>query len=175
LSDSNPLFAWNATQKGLQYEGTSGTVQPLGPAAPFGHMGRTQGFLPVANTPVLVVCAAAQILLNGMTFDSATSSLVIPVTGYYQVTVRGYASGGTTWNCNSTIRIAATTYIGVGVTIYKFDANDNYAGATGVKLFNAGDKLSQWCASLESAASANTWGSTGFDGAYTEVMWVSGA
>jgi hypothetical protein len=175
LSDSNPLFAWNATQKGLQYEGTSGTVQPLGPAMPFGHMGRTQGFQALTASDQLIIMAAGQVLLNGMTFDSATSSLVLPVTGYYALTIKGYASNGSAWNCGAKIRVNATTYTGVGTTFWKANANDAFSSATATKLFNAGDKLSVWCASVEGAASANTWGSSGFDGIYLEAGWVSGA
>lgn len=174
VSDTNPLFAWNANDKGLQYQGTAGVMLPLGPAVPFGHMGRTAGFQTLTPSAQTVGMAAAQVLLNGMTFDATHNALKVPVTGYYRITQRCYAIGGTAWCLNSYPNINGTANSGAGISLWKADSQDYYSGASIIRLLNANDYVNI-TAYASSGTPGSTWGTTGNDGVWLELEWVQGA
>ena len=62
-----------------------------GGAMPFGHVGLLSGNQNVNNAKLTF--SAAQILRSGMTFNDTTDALVVPVAGYYRLSVRGYSVG----------------------------------------------------------------------------------
>lgn len=140
---------------------------------PFGHAGITSGFVSLVSTNGVYVPLASQLLKNGMTF--AGNGLVVPKSGLYQITARGYFTGGTAYQgawaptVNSTaLPLAASAEtIGTG-GMWKQDSADYQGWATGHRQLNAGDTIRLW---MQSAAS--TYGNTGYNGSYIEVRYVS--
>lgn len=140
---------------------------------PFGHAGCAAGFQTISATNGVYVTLASQLLKNGMTF--AGNGLVVPKSGLYQITARGYFTGGTvhvgTWaaTVNSTAIPLANSAETIGTgTLWKQDSSDYQGWATGHRQLNAGDTIRLW---MQSAAS--TYGTTGYNGSYIEVRYVS--
>jgi hypothetical protein len=151
---------------------------PTATRRPFGHIGRTLAFQTINNyaTPQLVQMNAAQDLVGGVTFDAATYALTVPVAGRYRLTHHLYATGSagvpaqgditinsTTWPTDT-----ATTRAGAFALFWKADANDYIAVGSVVRTLAAGDKLRAFFGSL-----SNTWGTTGYNGAWLEAEFVS--
>jgi hypothetical protein len=114
---------------------------------------------------------AAQELRGGVTFDNANDALVAPITGRYRIHVKAYWTGGQTSNNQAGIYInGAITTTGTSLTqgIPKPDVWDSTSHATGIVALNAGDKVATWC-----STPSYTWGTTGYDGAYLEIEYVS--
>jgi hypothetical protein len=142
-------------------------------AKPFGHMGRTQGFQ-VVNTAAIqkVIFVAAQQLKGGVTFDSASSSLIVPVTGTYRVTIKGYATGPSgyvagfySW-INDALPAARAS-----ITFWKADSQDYQQSGSVTIPLNAGNKV-QLGANTSVAGAGSTWGTSGYDGAWLELEWM---
>lgn len=137
--------------------------------APFGHLGKTNGFQSLA-TPAKVTFTAAQILRGGMTFDDAADALVLPVAGLYRLTCRGYASGSTAVrNRFYLIKNGVTTdpVAGADMTFDKGTSDDFAQSCTGSAIFAAGDKIAMFASSPVS-----TWGTSGYNGAFIEAEYV---
>jgi hypothetical protein len=139
---------------------------------PFGHMGRTQGFQAVSNTNNSIIgFTAAQILHGGVTFDAANNALIVPISGYYRVNIKGYASGGTAPYMMTFLAYRNGASLSEHFTVSKPDGNDMCSSASGIVSLNAGDKITEYCAS-NPAAGSNTWGTNGFNGTFIEIEWV---
>jgi hypothetical protein len=146
---------------------------------PFAHMGATDlGQTINSLSPKKVTYGAAQILKGGFTFDNANDALVVPVTGWYEVVIKGYmysvsstAGDGTLW---------AEAYVNsvlTGIKIGLFfegggDCYDLSAVATGLVKINAGEKVQMYMWS-DPSANLVTFGSNGWDGTYVEVRWYA--
>lgn len=136
---------------------------------PFGHMGRTQGFQ-AGGTTAKVVMAAAQELKGGMTFDATEFALVIPKTGRYFVNIKGYFSGdASNINIAGILRnnVEGGIYQGVQVASVKNNAADISLKSSTILPFTAGDKISLFQTSPQSA-----WGTNGYNGSYLEMLYV---
>lgn len=145
---------------------------------PYGHMGRTGGFQATGSN-VVIIMDAAQELRGGVTFDNATDSLVIPVTGRYRVHLKGYYSGST--SSVNTNRIYVNGVIGDGAlrggvyeklisSVVKTDSADIYHHSVGIVPFNAGDKVA-----LGAYSAVSAWGTNGYNGSYLELEYVGGS
>jgi hypothetical protein len=141
-------------------------------------MGRTGGFQ-ATGANVVVIMDAAQELRGGMTFDNATDSLVVPITGRYRAHLKGYLSGST--SSVNTIRVYVNGVIGDGSlrggiyeklisSVVKTDSADIYHHSSGVIPLNAGDKVS-----LGIYSAVSVWGTNGYNGAYLELEYVGGS
>ena len=141
--------------------------------APFGHMGKTNGFQSLA-TPAKVVFTQAQILRGGVTYDATDGGrLVLPVAGLYRLTCRGYASGTTAVrNRFYLIKNGVTTdpVAGCDMTFDKGTSDDFAQSCSGSAIFAAGDKIGMFASSPVS-----TWGTSGFNGVFIEAEYVGPA
>lgn len=145
---------------------------------PYGHMGKTNGFQQLSGSGAIVIMDAAQELRGGMTFDNATDSLVIPVTGRYRAHVRGYFSGTTSGlnvarlflngvAADSTVRGGVLDK--VGCQAVKTDSGDIYHGNSAVVPLTVGDKVA-----LGMYSGVSAWGTNGYNGSYLEIEYVGG-
>lgn len=138
--------------------------------APFGHMGKTNGFQSLA-TPAKVVFTQAQILRGGMTFDDAADALVLPVAGLYRLTCRALVSGGVAARNRFYLiknGVVADPVAGADMTFDKESSAADYAqSCTGTAIFAAGDKIGMYASSP-----AQTWGTSGWNGAFVEAEFV---
>ena len=151
---------------GATYDATkwSGFVRP------FGHMGRTASFGNASANGTIVVMDAAQDLKGGMTFDNATDSLVIPLTGMYRVTVKPYLSGGSGYSGFAKAQRNLTDISGSFTNLWKANNADYMWTAYTVKGYNAGDKINLIVGS--EAGAGSFWGTDGYNGCYLEVEYV---
>lgn len=141
---------------------------------PYGHMGKTNGFqaLNAANASK-VDMQGAQELRGGFTFDSATSSLVVPRTGRYRAHVKAVFSGGGAQGLNAfgLFYNGGPTPAGVmnklHAAIGKNDSNDVAAHTYGIIPLTKGDKIGMYAQS-----GATVWGNNGYNGAHVELEWV---
>lgn len=142
---------------------------------PAGHMGKTGGFQAGSGnlTGVTQVMAQAQLLKGGVTYDNTNNALVIPKDGTYRITVQGMTSGATSATNITKAQVRRGTAnpvdIGAPATGPKPDNQDVRYSATSMVPLLAGDKIS-----LLQASNASSWGTTGYDGSYVEVDWVTG-
>lgn len=143
---------------------------------PFGHVGASAGFQSIADATngKYVVFSAAQDLSGGMTFSDSDDALVVPITGRYAITARGYATGGTAYYYGAEAIInsvalppPAAARAGAEVGYWKEDSNDYMGPGTVTRRLNAGDKVRLWNSSPNS-----TYGTTGYDGAWLELLYV---
>lgn len=140
--------------------------------APFGHMGRTAGNFSLTTTNATVTMDAAQELRGGMTFDNATDSLVIPVTGLYRVTMRLYTTGSATGKHTciaSKVGAGGAAIPGCAVQVNKSDTTDWFGGSTVTVPLTAGDKL---YVAAAAASASNTWGTDGYNGTFLELQYI---
>ena len=141
--------------------------------APFGHMGKTNGFQSLA-TPAKVVFTQAQILRGGVTFDDAADALVLPVAGLYRLTCRALVSGGAAARNRFYLiknGVVADPVAGVDMTFDKESSAADYAqSCSGSAIFAAGDKIAMYASSP-----AQTWGTSGWNGAFIEAEYVGPA
>jgi hypothetical protein len=139
--------------------------------APFGHMGKTDGFQTI-TTLAKNTFSAAQITNQGVTFDNANDALVVPVAGYYRINFQHYTSGG-----ESGTQIAAvyvnTTQIGISARYYKMTDLDAQASGGGVYLLAEDDKVSLH--SEHTGSTVASWGTSGWNGTYLEVEYLFAA
>lgn len=138
---------------------------------PFGHMGRTQGFAGATSGGSVVVMAAAQDLRGGMTFDLASSSLVLPKSGLYRVTVRPYISGGASYAASGKAQRNLADISGSVTQAWKADSADYVWCSSVTKPMNAGDKINLIVGSAGGVGSY--WGTDGYNGASLEVEFVA--
>ena len=164
VTDARPLFCWDQSQNALIVKGSSGW---RGGIKPFGHAGKTNGF--TAGGAVLnPVVLTSQILRGGMTFEGSPNySLVVPLTGYYRVTARGYFSGGQAAHGVSALAYINGTASTAAAARWTKTQVDEYQMASCVMSLNAGDKVR-----LVTDSASSTWGSDGFNGAWIEVEFM---
>lgn len=164
VSDSRPLYVWCNDTKTLDVKDSSGW---RGGTIPFGHMGRTDLFQTI-TTEVTVGMSAAQILKGGVTFDNATDSLVVPISGYYRVSIQAYGTGS--WGATYWGLVYKNSAVPLGpqCRFWKGDSADHIAHASGIVQLTAGDKVY-----VAMGGAQSTWGSSGFNGTYLEVEWIS--
>lgn len=142
---------------------------------PFGHMGRTAGFaaLQGIGTMTNVIMDAAQQLAGGMTFSDADDALIIPVSGWYRVYIKGFFTGGSSGINQAGIKINGAATGGPGqaaqFSVNKMDGNDVYHHSSGRVQFNAGDKIALWEMSV---TTVSYWGTNGYDGAWLELEYT---
>lgn len=133
---------------------------------PLGHMGRTAAFQTV-STNTRVAMDSAQLLRGGMTFDTAADALVVPLAGYYYVSIHLYASGPPGYFFRGQVsKNAGLSYLGPKVSFWKEDSNDYFQSGASLVLLAAGDKLS-----MVVNGTGNVWGSNGFDGCFIEAEY----
>lgn len=141
--------------------------------AVWGHAGLTQGFVPVAQPGQTLqpLPVSAQLVAGGITFNTGLRQLVVPLDGVYQLTCHMYGSGGSTGYMNQRLRttsaIAATSVFCV-VQMHKENSADITAGASTVVRLQAGAGV--YMQGLSSGTSLQAWGTTGWNGAYMEVV-----
>lgn len=147
------------TGRVLTYDGTTWNTGRC-----YAHMGKTDGFQSMTTTPTVVTMAAAQILEGGFTFDDAADALVVPITGNYRVTVRGYVSGSLTYTATIAAKIVGGATI-VSALVQKPYVEDVTGEATRIYTLTAGDKI---C--VEQTHSAVAGNSYGTDGSGTALI-----
>lgn len=156
-------------------DGVEAALKGVTTGKPIGHMGRTAGFQAIGTAsttePVRVQMAAAQILRGGVTFSDADDALVIPKAGIYRVSSRGYATGGSPYWFDFR---AHRNNIPIDQTIqrtWKPNPFDYINETSALVALAAGDLISQYA--FVSLSTASTYGTTGFDGAFVSVEWIS--
>jgi len=138
---------------------------------PFGHMGKTSNFQQVTSGGSVVTMEAAQILRGGMTFDNATDSLVVPTSGLYEITIRPYLTGSQNYTGGGKAQRNLVDLHGTNTMAWKAGAADYAWGSNVTQQLSANDKINMVVSCSDNIGS--TWGTTGFDGAYIEVKFVS--
>lgn len=141
----------------------------------YGHAGLTQGFVPVQQSGQTLqpLAVTAQALSGGMTFNTTNRQLIVPIDGLYQLTLRLYGSGTSSGWLNQHLRITSLTDANAvfsHVQLHKANSNDMVAGASSLVRLAAGTGV--FIRSVSSAAGLQTWGTTGYNGAYMEVLRV---
>jgi hypothetical protein len=151
-------------------DAVAGALAAVTTERPFGHMGRTGGFQAIGTDPTKVLMDTAQVLQGGVTFDNANDALIIPETGVYRVTVRGYATGGSAYwhDCAAYLNGARLSQAACRFT--KPDSQDYLVGASGLARLNAGDAVSLYA--TRSGSTGSTYGTDGYNGAFVEVEYV---
>lgn len=156
-------------------DGVEAALKGVTTGKPVGHMGRTAGFQAVGTSgttgPVRVQMAAAQILRGGMTFSDADDALVIPKAGVYRVSSRGYASGGSGYWFDFRANRNSSAIDQTIQRTWKQDAQDYINETSALVVLAAGDLISQYM--MMSLSTASAYGTTGFNGAFVSVEWVS--
>lgn len=153
----------------LYYNDGAGNWKPVPLATPFGHMGRTAGFMALSTTTATVVMDAAQELRGGMTFDNANDALVIPQSGLYTITMKLYTSGGSSGvkHTMTLTKLVGGAVSGVGIQIYKADTADWYGTTCMTVPLLANDKL--YLSAAVVSGTSNTWGTDGYNGTFLEA------
>lgn len=140
----------------------------LSATAPFGHMGKTNGFQAIAGTDIAVVMSAAQKLVGGMTFEAASSGrLVIPIAGRYLVSCLTYATNGSAYKFAGGAYYNSVKIPGTESVDWKQDGTDWKSFAMCEINCIVGDKIGMGMSTPQS-----TWGTTGYDGSFIEVRYV---
>jgi hypothetical protein len=173
VTDARPLFVYNTVTKTARVKDSGGWRNLAdGLTKTFAHVGRTGSFQ-TATGGVTVVYPTPQYMFGGITWDSASNQLVVPVAGYYRVNAQYYFTGatgavGTGYLYKNT---ANTQPIGSRVALWKADSADYIGSASGIILLAAGDKVGTWI-----NYSSSTWGTDGWNGTFMEVelLAVSG-
>lgn len=160
VTDTNPLIASNIAEKGLQLVGSSGTIRPASPQLIFAHAGKSNGFTAGNLNPVPIT---AQILRGGMTLVS--NGIVVPISGLYRVTAKGYSSGAPTGLCILAVNQNAA-FTGASVQWTKTQT-DEYMTCSAVHTMAAGDNIS-----LAMNQPASIYGADGYNGTWLEVEYL---
>lgn len=144
-------------------------VEFLESVNPLGHMGRTAGFQGI-TADARVAMDSAQVLRGGMAFDDVNDSLVVPLDGFYFVSIHLYASGVAGVEYKGRVsKNGGASFIGPKVAFWKETGNDYYQSASSLVLLSAGDKLSLNVSA--SVSGSNVFGSTGYDGCFIEAEY----
>lgn len=141
----------------------------LGTAVPFGHAGKTNGFQTINGSDVAVVLNVAQKLKGGMTFETSSGGrLVIPITGQYEVRVKGYVSESSGYDWMAAAYKNSVQMEETEIFEYKQTTSDykDYSFAT-VDLA-AGDRIGLGM----TLPNRKTWGTNGYNGTWLEVKYV---
>lgn len=140
----------------------------LSATAPFGHMGKTNGFQALAGTDIAVVMTGAQKLVGGMTFEAASAGrLVIPIAGRYLVSQTSFATNGSAYKFAGAAYYNSVKIPGTEMVDWKQDGTDwKCFGQCEINCL-VGDKIGMGMTSPQS-----TWGTTGYDGSFIEVRYV---
>jgi hypothetical protein len=138
---------------------------------PFAHMGKTNAFQALSGTTTKVTMDAAQTLIGGFTFDNASDAVVVPLTGWYQVRLKGFFTGASAGVNQTGVTVNGTNgptgvMQGIISNINKMDGNDVFVISTGRLPFNAGDKVG-----LYQFSAVSCWGTNGYDGSYLELEY----
>jgi hypothetical protein len=148
---------------------------------PFAHMGCTDGFQAVAadlGTGTYTAFSAAQELQGGITFVNASDALQVPIAGRYRITAKYYITGvSVNVQCIGEVQIndntqppAVASRSGAGVSFQKVTNGDYSAVGQITRRLAAGDLLRHWMGC--NAASCNTYGTTGYNGSFLEVLYL---
>jgi hypothetical protein len=163
-------FETLATDVETTVKGIDDRVEFLESVNPLGHMGRTAGFQNISGD-TRVSMDSAQVLRGGMAFSNSLDALVVPLTGYYYVSIHLYASGAPgVYYRGRVSKNAGAAFIGPKVAFWKEDGNDYFQSASSLVLLNEGDSLSLRV-SAGAAGTVNVWGTTGFDGCFIEAEY----
>lgn len=160
---------WSDTTNGELYRRSSGSWQMVPMARTvFGHAGKTttssppSGFQNMAGGQVVTI--ELQDAAGGMTLSE--NSLVIPVTGRYQVNARYYYSGGGGGTVLGVLQVNGANR--AQVQSYKEPGQDTTVPVSQIMLLAAGDKLRMW-----SNYANSTYGTDGYNGTYIEALRVA--
>lgn len=170
VTDANPLFVFNNDTKNLEIRDSSGW-RPMVSTNPMGHAGVTTGFQ-LVSTGITVNLASAQLLRGGMTFQSASNSLIMPYTGLYRFNVRVLCSSGQAGYTNYVQLRKNTAATGIYMEQYKPTVRDDTITLGGILPLAAGDAMSLYIETDTDHALANTWGTDGYNGTYIECEMI---
>lgn len=134
----------------------------FGARTPFGHAGITGGFLGGSQNPVNI---ASVVIRGGVTFDSVNKALVAPVTGWYDVRVKAYFSGGQTGLAMVQALVNGGGGKGPAIQWTKTQV-DEFQGSSAIILLNANDKIS-----LMSTGPSSIYGSDGYNGTWVQIEY----
>jgi hypothetical protein len=170
LPNNSIALAWVMVGAGVtSITNANITTLATGLAKPFGHMGKTDGFTGGTNqTPVTGM--AAQILRGGMTFDSGTQALVVPITGLYRLTGRAYSSGAGTGGSLYEVMLNGAGGSGCSVWWTKQQVDEFMTLSPQIRKLTAGDKVS-----IRALQPASVYGNDGYSGTYVEVEYIGPA
>lgn len=158
-------LVWGDTTDGLEYK-YHGSQWTFFGGLVFGHLGKTEGLQSANPGPVIVKMNAAQKLAGGMTFDAASSALVVPFNGLYSITGQFRATGPTAGLASGQLRKNNNALILPFSQTWKGDNNDHIFSATVALELVAGDKISL---AVTTPGGDFTYGTTGYDGTFLEV------
>lgn len=149
-------------------------LNAVGDDVPFGHAGITAGFILATAANGIYPTLASQTLKNGVTFSS--NGLVVPKAGLYEIVVKGYFTGGAGYigqaaaTINTTATPPASTANAAGsAQTWKADSSDYNAWAVVRRVLTANSVIRLW---TKAGTGGSTYGSTGYDGAYIEVLYI---
>lgn len=138
---------------------------------PYGHMGRTAGFISLGGAITTIPMDVVQELRGGMLFDNPNDALIPPLTGRYHVHLKGFFSGAAAGVNQTGIKVNGATPNGINQKVIsaasKMDGNDIFVHSSGTIPLNAGDKVSMY-----EYSSVSAWGTNGYDGAFLELSYV---
>lgn len=154
---------WSDTSNGELYKRVSGSwvLVPMARTV-FGHAGKTAGFQNMSGGQVATI--ELQDAAGGVTLTE--NSLVIPVTGRYQVNARFYYSGGGGGTVRGDLQVNGTTR--AQSQSFKEGGQDTTVQLSQIMLLAAGDRLRMW-----SNYGNSTWGTDGYNGTYIEALRVA--
>lgn len=151
----------------------------LADEAPFAHVGCTGGTQAIGaslSNGAYTVFSTAQELQGGMVFIDASDALQVPIAGRYRISAKYYCTGGSGFAVvgevlinDTSIPPAVANRSGAGVNFWKADSTDYSACGQITRRLAAGDLLRHWTAF---GAAASTYGTTGYNGAFLEVLYV---
>lgn len=154
---------WSDTTNGELYRRSGGSwvLVPMARTV-FGHAGKTDGFQSMSGGQVVTL--QLQDSAGGVTISA--NSLVIPVTGRYQVNARFYYSGAGGGTILGVLQVNGTNR--TQIQSYKEANQDTTIPVSQIMLLSAGDQLRMW-----SNYPNATYGTDGYNGTYLEALRVA--
>lgn len=126
---------------------------------PVGKIWRTGGFQPLPANPGVAIDFEAGRVRNGMTLGAGNNGLVLPLDGFYEVTLNSYYTGGAAYQAMmNVVRVrAATADKPVGfISIWKESGDDYQVSFSDEFPLKAGDELR--CKGESTGGVGSTWG-----------------
>lgn len=96
---------------------------------------------------------------------SGSNALIVPKAGRYTLTAKAYVTGGTGYNSFGRLRVDGTQ-VEQAVT-WKHNTDDYSYFLTRTMLLSAGAQVTM------SMGNGSTWGTSGYNGSWIEVLWVA--
>lgn len=128
---------------------------------PFGHAGHTTGFQDISESGNIVTLDTLYDARGGMSLSD--NGIVVPRAGLYRITAQAYFSG--TGGVDGWWHVEVNgSDAGARGRLWKETSQDYINGSTVTRSLASGDIVRLW-----HAYTGNTWGTTGYDGAYLEV------